>query len=280
MNTDTTPMNLCLTQDDRSYLWFARGIGRETHVAVDGEQLAQLTGGWFVWDAPTPPDCLIVYPPERQLVGYKLKPGINPSEAYPAALTPSDATGRTAGEEDLEDIIAALYDDVYLETPGPVVGVPAASFTVADGAPPPDDGYKWYARVPWQFTHQPQLHHLFPGNVGEIGELVKTAIIDRCKRPGGKFDVYNQGGKVTVYKDVPYDEPVEYRDGRKRKTARSVLRSYETVPPRNWPGSNRAEAAAGLSDYLDRMVAEVDDIGLVLCHHCKGTGQIDTGKGR
>lgn len=205
-------------------------------------------------------------PPRRMTIEWNLLGNVTSTSEYPQTLTREEYADRT--EDDQR--VAALYEPTYEEIPSsrePIEG----PFVLLEGAPPPDDGRQWVAKLPYELSHHPEYRHLFPGHLEDFGQAVLDALNEIPM-----VSAYKGG---SVYLEVRHERPYDYfdRSGRGRPKKRTVETTTKELKGIRWPfvieGQNREDAVAAWDDQLAKIVAEVRDAAAVrICGECQGTG--------
>lgn len=242
-------------------------------------------GWWLAPNAFDPVTSVIDVwsPPGREIVGYSRTHVV---EGYPEAL--SEDEYRRRAEDD--DLVGSIYEAVYEPTPPtrtPVEG----PWLVLDGEPPPpDDGRKWTADLPWALRTAPQYRHLFPGRLEGFREHVAQALAAL-----GDVTAYPASGKstVTVYVKIslPRLEPVAWQrppsfeglSARERRRARerydspreTTSRSLEMPVPSGVEGANLAEARRRWDEMTEQFVSFVRSLIASPCPTCQGRGFVE-----
>lgn len=258
-----------LHHDGRFFYFIESSYGIDT-VLADGEPMEKAAKdypNWWIADHEAK-RIEKVYAPTRKLLSYKLVADVPASEKYPATLSLDDYAER----DEYDGKLSALYEGEYEEVPSKRELV-EESFLRLEGAPPPEDGHRYYAKLPYELTHFPQYRHLFPGYLGGFADVLAKRLDEI---PG--VSAYNHH-PFKVYAKIDYDRPVDYfdvgpRGGRKKKTQRTVTRELTGIhPPQRIEGKNRADAVAKWDASMEEYEAAVRRaVEVKLCSHCQGSG--------
>lgn len=259
-----------LNDGDQWFYYLGRGYSA---YFADGKEMAPAEmDGWFATDH----EAKVIEGEKaarKARSGYTLLDGIPPSEAFPASLTVTEHDDRTDDESDAYDPkVAALYEPVWEDVPAVRTPIEGDWFRL-EGAPPPKDGHRWHAKLPFELRYANEYRHLFPGYLEGFKDVL-AATLEQI--PG--VTAYNHAD-FSVHLKIQWDKPPIVREKRgndrkfKEYPARPITESVKMRPPLRVEGSCRAEAVKEWDRLMADYVGQVTDAAtLKACSSCKGKG--------
>lgn len=215
--------------------------------------------------------------PISRTIGYELHDPTTASEKFRAAITADEFT--VLAEED-EDLAWRLYRRVAEDRPGEQHTADFTHHQVLTGG-----GLDQHTEYQWHNGYGQEIFgpfgHLRPGQLHGVWDYIALAL-----RPLPHVkNVYTNGGEISVYLSLPWDEPQTWwRDrygargqklrGQEKVKSTHVDKRLELRPPRAIFADNKAAAVAKLNRLVAELVEQIRSMNVVACSSCKGNGYI------